>query len=373
MVGQKGTIRTARWDIYPHCNLNCIHCCAEGLFNYLNSDYLEAESAINLLDKLWRDGITHLNMLGKEPFLHPHIDTILQYACKRGFQVDITTNGTTIKDIDTSLLVNLGLRSIYFSIDGSSPQVNDVIRGEGVFQKALDTMQTLLKEKEREKSSLMVNVNTVLTKMNASDINNIVDLCIANGVSLFKLSHLLDLGNASHNKMSLYLEPREEFQVAEEVMKNIPRHTELAFDILSDRPMFLEYFYKKYEAVLPVRMSGCKACSKEIYIDPIGGISPCLASSAGFSDFSSGYYEHYTTSIFDLKDKPIYELPFFEGFKSAFSLTKDTYSSYVPCNSCPYLTTICYPCPLDSSKGGHLEELCLIAEEELDKLTPEER
>ena len=143
-----------------------------------------------------------------------------------------------------------------------------------------------------EDNKLSNTQNTVLTKINASDINNIVELCSSNGVSLFKLSHLLDLGNAPHNSENLYLKPGEEFQIAEEVIKRTPNYTELAFDILSDKPIFLDFIYKKYKTVFPIRMSGCKACIKEIYVDPNGGISPCLATSAGFSNFSNGYYKH---------------------------------------------------------------------------------
>lgn len=368
---QKGPLITARWDISSNCNLNCLHCCSEGLFNNINPDYGNAESSINLLNKLWQNGITHLNILGKEPFLHPHINTILQYACKQGFQVDITTNGTMIKDSDISFLVSLGLQSIYFSIDGSSSRVNDIIRGEGVFRKALATMQKFLAEKERQKSSLQINVNTVLTLINASNIHDIIDLCSSNGVNVFKLSHLEPIGNASRHLNCMFLSPEAEFKVAEEVIKLIPNYSELKFNILSDKPKFLEYFYKKYKVVFPISISGCKACIKEIYVDPIGEIFPCLSTSAGFSNISSRHYKHYRINIFELEDKPIYKLPFYEEFNFAFPLIKDTYKNYIPCNSCPYLTTICYPCPLWSLNEVYLEELCLIVEKKLGKLNAE--
>ena len=179
---------------------------------------------MNLLDKLWQNGITNLNILGREPFLYPYINTVLEYACDLGFKVDITTNGTVIKDTDIEFLVSLGLRSIFFSIDGSSPEIDDTIRGKGVFSKTLSTMQKFLAEREVQNSPLKINVNTVLTSINASDIPAIIDLCSLNGVNGFKLSHLDLIGNAALNSDNLFLKPKEEFKVAEEIMKIIPNY-----------------------------------------------------------------------------------------------------------------------------------------------------
>jgi MoaA/NifB/PqqE/SkfB family radical SAM enzyme len=371
MSRQNGSIVTARWDIYPNCNLNCLHCCAKELFDRKKSRFLDLGSAIKLLDLLWQNGITHLNILGGEPFLHPHVNTILQYACKQGFQIDVTTNGTTIRNGGISSLVGLGLRNIYFSLDGSSPHTNDVIRGIGSFRKVLATMQKFIAEKERQESSLQINVNTVLTKINASDIHNIVGLISSIGVNTFKLSHLECVGNASRHISRLYLKSEEEFNVAEYVMRSVPSHPELEFDILSSKPLFLEYFYEKYGVVFPIDISGCKACVREIHIDPAGKISPCLATSDALSGISNESYEKYRISIFELENKPIHKQDFYEEFKSAYPLTVDTYQNYIPCNSCHYLTTICYPCPLGPSNEVRLEELCLAAEGKLKELNAE--
>ncbi|NJD76514.1 MAG: radical SAM protein [Candidatus Methanoperedens sp.] len=366
-------IRTARWDISLNCNLNCIHCCAEGFYNItdknnINSSYGDAEFAYDLLYKLRQNGITQLNILGKEPFLHPNINAILQYACKLGFQVDITTNGTSIRDRDIEFLVSLGLRCIYFSIDGSSPAVNDLIRGRGVFNKVISTLQKFQAEKKRQKSSLSINVNTTLTKINSVDILNMVELCSSNEVNFFKLSRLEPLGNASRHLKYLFLKPAEEFEVAERLIKIIPDYTELKFDILSSKPKILEYFYRRYKTVFPVRISGCKACIKEIYIDPFGNISPCPSTSLGFST-SDGNYKRYKINIFEFQDN-ICKHPFYEEFKATYPLVKETYKKYIPCNSCDYLATICYPCPLGSSSIDkyNLEDLCSIADKKLSEL-----
>ncbi|MGE5342949.1 MAG: radical SAM protein [Candidatus Omnitrophota bacterium] len=358
--------QVARWDLYPKCNLNCIHCCAKDLYNYIDSDFLKLDKAIRLLNKLKDIGIDQLNILGKESFLHPDIFEILAHACKLGFIVDITTNGTSIKREDIPLLVDLGLRSIFFSFDGSTPEIHDRIRGQGVFEKASRTMEDVVKEKERKRSPLMVNVNTVLNKVNSADILNIVEFCSTRGISFFKLSFLLQSGQALSNLSELLLDPDEELDIAEEVVKIIPQYPNLTFEVLSDRPVILEYFYEKYKVPLPVPISGCKACKQEIYINPVGKISPCIEALP--------YGKGYQMDIFELNDQSIFDTPFYSEFQSTFPLIKETYKNYSPCYSCPYLTTICYPCPLGSSnKNQVVEERCLIALKKMNELNDEVR
>jgi MoaA/NifB/PqqE/SkfB family radical SAM enzyme len=273
-----------------------------------------------------------------------------------------------IKENDIDFLVSLGMRSIFFSFDGSSPDVNDAIRGEGVFEKALATMQMFIEEKKKQKSPVRINVNTVLNRMNASNIPEIIDFCAYHGVNSYKLSHIDMIGNAETNSNSLYLTPREEFRAVERAIKSVQKYPEIQFSILSTKPKFLEYIYKKYGVAFPVNICGCKACIKEIYIDPTGHISPCLSTYEGFSKLLHNEDINYKIDIFESDDRPLAKYPFYKEFRRAFPLVKKTYKNYVPCNSCPYLATLCYPCPLGSTTNVNRDELCLIADEKLNEM-----
>lgn len=365
---RREAVRTARWDVSPFCNLSCLHCCAEDLYSQIDSAYLDAEAVVNVLHILSQQGVRHLNILGKEPFLHPDIFAILENACSSGFNVDVTTNGTAIAEKDIARLVDLGLRSIYFSIDGASREVNDRIRGDGVFERVVRTMDRFINEKTRKDVRVMVNVNTVLTRLNQHRILDLLPFCWSHGVDLFRLSHLMVIGNAARNVDLLQLEAQDEFRVGETVASVMSDYPGLRSYILTDRPLFLEYLYERHGAELPVRLSGCKACMTEIYIDPVGRISPCLATSPGFSEASNGPYSHYDVSIFDLQSESTPSSPFAGSFILDYPFSGETYENYVPCASCPYLGTVCYPCPLDSSIGTHVEELCVIARAELERL-----
>lgn len=353
-------IRSARWDITSNCNLNCIHCSARGLLKGTRD--LSKRDAIHLLDILHENGLKDLNILGGEPFTYPYIYNVLSYACNLGFNVDITTNGTLVSDSNANDLIDLGLRSIFFSIDGSMPSINDVIRGSGVFDKAVRAVSRFSKLKETTGSSTDIIVNTVLNKINSSNIPQIIELCDRLNVEGFRLFDLDLLGNALSNSNMLFLNREEKLQAFKGIAQVIPDYPNLSFDILSSNPKFLEFLYEKYKLVFPVTIAGCKACKKEIYIDPMGNFSPCI-SARNYQDPIS--HNNYTGSIFNLKGAPMLEQEIFRAFMDNFPLAKDTYSNYIPCIACPYLTTLCYPCPLGSSSDKCRIELCSLAEEEL--------
>ena len=354
-------LKSARWDITDRCNLNCIHCSAKGQFKEARN--LSEERAFYLLDIIWEKGIKNLTILGGEPFLYPHIYSVLSHACDLGFNVDITTNGTMIDYIEIDNLINIGLRSIFFSIDGSMPSINDAIRGPDVFKKTSESIGRLSELRESKGSSVYINVNTVLNKINSSNIPQIVELCSQYNIDCFKLSDLDLAGNALYNSDVLRLNRAEKIRSIQEIMKIIPNYPHIDFDILSSNPRFLEFLYENYDIEFPISISGCKACRKEIYIDPSGVISPCV--SIYQDPLLSG---RYTDSIFNLKDLPLSEHRIYREFKDNYQLIKDTYSTYTPCKTCPYLTTLCYPCPLGSSNEQNQIELCCIAEDELSKL-----
>lgn len=358
-------VNTARWDLYSRCNLNCIHCSAEGLFDQNHDRCLDFDQIREMLDIFRREGIHNLIILGKEPFCHPDIIPILRHACNRGFNIDITTNGTLLNENAIAELLDMGIRSIFFSIDGASEKINDAIRGKGVFNKTVRALETAIAQRELRGSSTMINVNTVLTKINAPDIMDVVGLCAHRKVDLFKLIHMMDIGNADINRNRLYISPKNEFAIAEQIVSHIPEYPDLGFDILSDKPLFLEYFYKKFGAEFPVRVSGCKACKKEIYVSPGGDISPCLATSPGFGNRYTGVADPVSVNLFDHGQHPVGNPLFFKALKQDFFPDSTGYSGYVPCNGCPYLLTICYPCPLDSIRGFHTEDLCAIAQEKM--------
>ncbi len=127
--------KTGERNIFLHlltaCNLSCSHC-------YINprehgSAMLSREQMESWI-RLFHDPARKANIvfLGGEPTLHPDLVYGIEVARSCGYAVTVDTNGYLFHDFLERVNPD-HLDYLSFSLDGPDPQVNDPIRGEGVF------------------------------------------------------------------------------------------------------------------------------------------------------------------------------------------------------------------------------------------------
>ncbi len=99
-------------EITNVCNLACDFCPPIRR----TAAFLPEESFSRTLDQI-RPYTSHINLHVKgEPLLHPKLDRFLDISFEKGFQVNITTNGTLIRHAQDKLLEKPALRQINFSL-----------------------------------------------------------------------------------------------------------------------------------------------------------------------------------------------------------------------------------------------------------------
>jgi AdoMet-dependent heme synthase len=123
------------------CNIECRHC-----FN--NSGPREASFGFMTLDAVSEAiaaagarGVREIYFTGGEPFLHPQLLEMIAYALTVA-PTTVLTNGMLISDRIADMLAALAAAARYslevrVSLDGYSEDMNDAIRGPGVFRVAL--------------------------------------------------------------------------------------------------------------------------------------------------------------------------------------------------------------------------------------------
>ena len=114
------------------CNLSCSHC-------YINPD----QHGANMLTKeqmeqwiqLFADPEKQTNMifLGGEPTMHPDLIHGITVARECGFTITVDTNGYLFHDFLNRVSAEM-IDYLSFSLDGPNPEINDPIRGTGVFE-----------------------------------------------------------------------------------------------------------------------------------------------------------------------------------------------------------------------------------------------
>lgn len=99
-------------EITNVCNLKCNFCPQ----TQRKQEFMSMETFENILDQIkpYTDYI-YFHVKG-EPLLHPLIDRFLDLSYEKGFQVNITTNGTLIQKAKDKLIAKPALRQINFSL-----------------------------------------------------------------------------------------------------------------------------------------------------------------------------------------------------------------------------------------------------------------
>jgi AdoMet-dependent heme synthase len=123
------------------CNLRCVHCFNASGPGNRGVPFLSREEVESILSRAEELGVRDVVFTGGEPFLHPDMTEIAADTLNR-FPATILTNGTLLTDRIVDRLADAGRNSIYslevrISLDASSEEENDRIRGKGSFEKAL--------------------------------------------------------------------------------------------------------------------------------------------------------------------------------------------------------------------------------------------
>jgi len=154
LLGNRSPI-VAAIKITQRCNLRCKHCTWK---NKVTQDlsYIEWE---RIIDDLYKQGVTTVFIEGGEPTLNKDAPKIVEYIKSKNMYSIFITNGT--QDLS-----NLNPDVFWISLDGMK-ESNDEIRGKGVFERAMLTL-----EKNRGKKFISL---TTLSKTNMNDVEPMCD------------------------------------------------------------------------------------------------------------------------------------------------------------------------------------------------------
>jgi len=103
-------------EITNVCNLACSFCPQ----TKRQSEFMKIETFSKILDQIKpHTDYIYFHVKG-EPLLHPKVDDFLDLSYEKGFQVNITTNGTLIDKVKDKILMKPALRQVNFSLHSLS-------------------------------------------------------------------------------------------------------------------------------------------------------------------------------------------------------------------------------------------------------------
>ena len=181
------------WNLTRRCNLRCRHCYTVSA----NVDFpgeLTHEQAMDTLDDLGHFGIPALILSGGEPLDRFDFFDIAKAARPNVRMLALSTNGTKIHGENADRVAEIGFDYVGISIDGIG-KTNDWFRGvDGAFDEALRGVR------ECKKRGIKVGLRFTLTRDNAGQLSDLLQLCDDEGVDKFYLSHLVYAGRGDKNR-----------------------------------------------------------------------------------------------------------------------------------------------------------------------------
>lgn len=228
-------------EVYPfhvqlhltnRCNLKCRHC-YEGARSSINEwSFEELTRVIDQLDltfSKWEvDG--EISLVGGEPVLWPYLSDLLYYLRKTQTisRIAILTNGIFLPEELKKAILDTR-PAIQISIDGTTAEKHDFIRGQGSYQKSIQTIKWLVA------NEIDVFVHYVISRYTIPVTREFVHYMNELGVKQLTFSRVVPMGCSDTSIMLSKEELHNTFKLLNQYRNELPRN---GMSINSARPLW---------------------------------------------------------------------------------------------------------------------------------------
>lgn len=247
------------FELTPRCNMNCVHCYLKN--NHISSE-MDYERIIELIDILYEKGILFLTFTGGEIFTRKDFLPIYLYAKKRGFLVELFTNGYLISDEIIEVLIEYPPLLVDISLYGANEDTYYKITGvKGAFDKVLENCRKL-KEAGIRVSLKSPILNETLGQIGEMKI--IADQMDVPFVYTFEICSTIDKDNSpKDHQVEMADVLRHEFENHFEQVKNGEKNDYDRYNIIQELQQN-EHVYR------------CNVALNSFVVDYNGNMCPCM-------------------------------------------------------------------------------------------------
>jgi len=290
----KFVLRGIDFGVTYLCNFKCDHCYAEKLKDK-NRAMMTVEDFRRVCEQAMKLGCLCFSLQGGEVFLRKEWeDIILAFQPKKNHLL-LTTNGSLITDEMVKKLKELGLDTLYFSVDSGIAEEHDTFRGhKGSYDKIMQAVESC------KKYDVKVVFNTCVTKesLYSEGLKKILDYTHKNRI-LVETIFARCLGN---------------FDGQHEVMLNA-EDVAYYYRLRKNYPFVVRDLDNNYGKW------GCPAVKEVMYITAHGDVCPCPYSHISMGNvlnepldvirdrgLKAKWYDHYHEECLTAMDKDFMKL-----------------------------------------------------------------
>jgi len=173
------------------CNLTCAHCLVNS--SPRGDAGLPGEKLKEIIDQADELGVNRFYFTGGEPMIHRDFFALAEYVTEgKGKELIVLTNGTLLHGERLERLKRFDPEKLklQISLDGSNPQVNDPIRGEGSFERIVEGIENAVS------IGFIPTITTAISARNLDDLEATVEFLSRLGVRNYHLLWLHRRGRA---------------------------------------------------------------------------------------------------------------------------------------------------------------------------------
>lgn len=245
------------------CNLKCKHC----LCYYQKNNFPEEITLVEIekiAEEMKNEGVFRINLNGGEPTVRKDFFDILEIFHRRKILIGVSTNSLIFSKKEMADKISkFSTLNFNISLEGHTPLLNDIIRGEGSYKKIVEGIKNLVNVGFKDKIVIKVTYN----KYNYNQIEEIVNFIEDLGISNIVFTRLKPWGKGIEIKN--LLPSYKEVRYVNEKINELKRK-------------------KKYMKLIgdTGRVTPNKNCAAlfQMTILPDGSVVPCILAEQVFSD-----------------------------------------------------------------------------------------
>lgn len=198
------------WNITTKCNQNCKYC-----HRFLGINDLTYEENKEILNNLIKDGVNNITWTGGEALLYPNLKELLKISQENGIKNKLITNGMVLAQNENMREILDYLDSLTLSLDTINDDTNEELgRGRNHFEE-VKTILDYVKGK-----SLKVNINTVVSKKNINEMEQLGEFLNNYNISKWKFFKFMPLRETAEKNKDEFAITDAEFEKTKNVFRN---------------------------------------------------------------------------------------------------------------------------------------------------------